>query len=125
MIGVVLNKSGSDMDRLLFMPVNINQALIKVIGINYIKRNYQNNDLICGFSRKKPEVNPAKYLRVIIRIKLIQEQASLLVVPVPYAFYSRRRESQSYSCTFYYSWHANGLRCWMRNRYQLGSSAMR
>lgn len=65
------------MDRLLFMSVNINQALSKFIGINYIKRNYQNDDLIYEVSRKKPGFNPAKHLRVIIRIKLIQGRALL------------------------------------------------
>lgn len=65
------------MDRLLFMSVNINQVLTKVIGINYIKRNYQNYDLIYEVSRKKPGFNPVKYLRVIIRIKLIQGRALL------------------------------------------------
>lgn len=65
------------MDRLLFMPVNINQVLTEMLNFNFIKRNYQNKDLICELSRKKPEVNPAKYLRVIIRIKLIQGRALL------------------------------------------------
>ena len=69
------------MDRLLFMPVNINQVLTEMLNFNFIKRNYQNIDLICGLSRKKPEVNPAKYLRVIIRTKLIQERALLRVFP--------------------------------------------
>lgn len=65
------------MDRLLFMPVNINQVLTEMLNFNFIKRNCQNNDLICELSRKKPEVNPAKYLRVIIIIKLIQGRALL------------------------------------------------
>ena len=65
------------MDRLLFMPVNINQVLTEMLNFNFIKRNYQNNDLICELSRKKPGFNPAKYLRVIIRTKLIQGRALL------------------------------------------------
>jgi len=55
----------------------INQDSTEIINSNFIKWNYQNNDLIFELSRKKPDFNPAKYLRVIIRIKLIQEQAFL------------------------------------------------
>lgn len=35
------------MDRLLFMPVNINELLTEALNFNFIKRNFQSNDLIC------------------------------------------------------------------------------
>lgn len=69
------------MDRLLFMPVNINKVLTEEMNFDFIKRNCQNNDLICCLSLKRPDFNPAKYLRVIIGIKLIQGRALLRVFP--------------------------------------------